>query len=137
MALADRIDGLLHEPTQVHDGGVDLTAAAVSRVTVPARVDFGGGELTGADREPVETRLRNPDDDYGWWNLDAGTYLVEYNESLSGDGEVLLQTRDAVRERGAFHPTLRTTSLDPVPFVVGGAGLLLKENARLSTVSLP
>jgi hypothetical protein len=29
---------------------------------------------------------------------------------------------------------LRVTDLDPVPLSVGGAGLLLKENARVSTV---
>jgi len=132
--LDERIDGVLHEPTQVHDRGVDLSVAGVYRIAEPGRVDFGGGELTDATRSPVETALRNPDDDYGWWHLDEGQYLIEYNESLTGDGPVVVRTREAVLERGAFHPTLRVESFGSVPLSVGG-GLRLKENARVSTAT--
>jgi hypothetical protein len=41
---------------------------------------------------------------------------------------VLLETR------GAFHPTVRASSLDVMPLQVGTGGLELKENARVSTV---
>jgi len=129
------VDGLLHEPTQTEGRGLDLTAAEVYEVTEPGRVDFGGGELDPAGTEPHPTRARNEDDDYEWWHLDAGQYLVEYNESVPGDALVFtVQTRDELRARGAFHPTLRVTDLGRVPLSVGGAGLLLKENARVSTV---
>lgn len=133
--LADAVDGLVHEPTQVHDGVVDLTVAAVLEVTEPGRVDFGGGELQAAETEPLDTQRRNPDDDYGWWHLHHGTYLLSYNESLSpGDGErLVVQTRDEVLAMGAYHPTLRLRALDDVPITVGD-GLRLKENARVSTV---
>ncbi|MFC6723701.1 dCTP deaminase, partial [Halobium palmae] len=97
------------------------------------RVDFGGGELEAAATTPVETRYRNEDDDYAWWHLDAGQYLVSFNESLTGDGDVVLQTRDEVRARGAFHPTLFVDALDPVPLSVGEGGIRIKENARVST----
>lgn len=132
--LADAIEGLLHAETQVGDRGVDLSVATVSDLDGPGRVDFGGGELEPAETSPRETELRNPDDDYGWWHLDPGGYLVEYNESLRDGDPYRLQTRDAVRERGAFHPTLLVDSLDPVPLFVGDGGLRLKENARLSTL---
>lgn len=131
--LVDRIDGLLHEPTQVRDdGAVDLTVSSVSRIAEAGRVDFGGGELEPARTEPVATTVRNPDDDYGWWHLDAGHYLIEYNESLAGSEPVRVQPRSAVRERGAFHPSLEVAELGSMPFVVGGSGLRLKENARVS-----
>jgi hypothetical protein len=129
------VDGLLHEPTQAEGRGLDLTAAEVYEVTGPGRVDFGGGELEPADAEPYPSQKRNEDDDYEWWHLDAGQYLLEYNESLTaGNLALTIQTRDELRARGAFHPTLRVADLDPVPLSVGGAGLLLKENARVSTV---
>jgi deoxycytidine triphosphate deaminase len=136
MDIAPFVDGLVHEPTQTEGRGVDLTAAGVHRVADPGRVDFGGGELAAADLETVETELRNPDDDYEWWHLDAGRYLLSYNESLSApeDVSLLVQTREAVRARGAFHPTLHVDSLSAVPLAVGGAGLRLKENARVSTL---
>ncbi|PSP85882.1 dCTP deaminase [Halobacteriales archaeon QH_8_68_33] len=130
------VDGIVHEPTQTEGRGLDLTVTEVYEVTDPGRVDFGGGELEAADLAPHDRQYRNEDDDYQWWHLDAGQYLLEYNESLSlpGDTVAVVQTRDAVRARGAFHPTLRVSELDHVPLSVGGAGLRLKENARVSTV---
>jgi hypothetical protein len=131
------VDGLLHADTQVHDGGVDLTVQEVYVVERPGRVDFGGGELEPATVEPHSTRWRNPEDDYRWWHLDAGVYLVEYNESLAGDGAYLLQTREAVLERGASHPTRVVSELPRMPLSVSEGGLRLKENARVSTLRTP
>jgi deoxycytidine triphosphate deaminase len=132
------VDSIVHEPTQTEGPGLDVTVAAVHRVESPGRVDFGGGELEQAAIEPVETRKRNADDDYEWWQLDAGQYILEYNESLTvpEDVALVLQTRDAVRARGAFHPTIHVDSLEAVPLSVGG-GLLLKQNARVSTLLAP
>ena len=139
MDLTEIVDGIVHEPTQTGGRGLDLTVAGVRRVAGPGRVDFGGGELEAADLEAVETQRRDPDDDYGWWDLGAGGYLLEYNESLSpaADAPLVVQTRDELRSRGAFHPTLYVDALDPVPLSVGGAGVRLKENARVSTLLSP
>ncbi len=135
--LAERIDGIVHEPTQRDNGGIDLTVAEVHKIENPGRVDFGGGELESADRSPHERTWRNPDDDYQWWHLDKGGYLIEYNESLQGEEPVVVETRDAVLRRGAFHPTVRISSFDPIPLQVATGGLKLKENARVSTVRPP
>jgi hypothetical protein len=132
--LAERLDGIVHAETQVHDGGVDLTAAEVRVVEEPGRVDFGGGELTAAETSPVETEKRDAADDYGWWNLDEGQYLLSYNETLMGADVAVLQPRTELRERGASHPTLFTDSLGPVPLSVPTGGVRLKENARVSTL---
>lgn len=139
MNLTEVVDDLVHEPTQSDGRGLDLTVADVSRVVGPGRVDFGGGELASAELEAVETERRNPDDDYGWWDLENGQYVLEYNESLSlpADERPVVQTRDELLTRGAFHPTLHVESLEGVPLVVGGAGLRLKENARVSTLLVP
>ena len=130
------VEDIVHEPTQTEGPGLDLTVTEVSEVTGPGRVDFGGGELEPADLEPHDRQYRNEDDDYEWWHLDAGRYLLEYNESLAlpEDLVAIVQVRDALRERGAFHPTLRVAELGSVPLSVGGAGIRLKENARVSTV---
>lgn len=131
--LANAVDGIVHEPTQVRDdGGIDLTVTEIYEVEAPGRVDFGGGELDPAELTPHDRVLRDEDDDYGWWQLDADTYIVEYNESLSG--RALLQPRTEVLARGATHPTLRVTTLPRVPLTVGGAGLRIKENARVSAL---
>ena len=130
------VDGIVHEPTQAEGQGVDLTVTEIYEITAPGRVDFGGGELESADSEPHPSAKRNPGDDYEWWTLDAGRYLIEYNETLSPPEDVFLvvQTRDELLTRGAFHPTRHTQELGRVPLSVGGAGLKLKENARVSTI---
>jgi deoxycytidine triphosphate deaminase len=132
--LVTAVDGLLHEETQVHADGIDLTVNEVFVVEAAGRVDFGGGELEPAQSRPHETRKRRPEDDYEWWHLDGGTYLIEYNESLPTDRPLLLQTREAVLERGASHPTRVVTSLPRMPLSVSDGGLDLKENARVSTL---
>jgi len=132
--LATRVEGIVHEETQRTDAGLDLTVAEIYEIAAPGRVDFGGGELEAADLDPHERAWRDESDDYQWWHLDAGQYLLEYNESLSGEGRIPLQIRDAVRERGAGHPTLHVAELPRVPLSVGGAGLKIKENARVSTL---
>lgn len=129
------LDGIVHEPTQSAGRGFDLTVANVFEVTGAGQVDFGGGELVPAETTPHESEKRDPDDDYEWWHLDAGQYLLAYNESVTETGLTFtLQTRRELLERGAFHPTLSVSDLPRVPLSVGGDGLDLKENARVSTL---
>ncbi len=128
------LDGVVYEPTQNEGHGFDLTVAEVYELTGPGRIDFGGGELDAADIEPHDSQKRNAEDDYEWWHLDAGRYLIEYNESLAADVAVTIQARDELLARGASHPTLQVTELPRVPLSVGGEGIRLKENARVSTL---
>ncbi len=128
------IENVVHKDTQRTDEGFDLTVASVYVVKEAGRVDFGGGELEDAELTLVETEKRNEDDDYGWWNLDAGTYVVEHNESLSADEAVTVRTRTTLLERGAYHPTVTVEELPRLPLTVGGDGIRIKENARISTV---
>ncbi|QCC46918.1 dCTP deaminase/dUTPase family protein [Halobellus limi] len=135
--LADAVEGIVHEPTQVREGGVDLTVSEIYEIHGAGRIDFGGDELRDADLVPHSRIWRDEGDDYQWWHLESGTYLLEYNESLSGVSpadEVGLQPRTEVLERGASHPSLRVETLPRVPLTVGGAGVRLKENARVSTL---
>ncbi|AUX09811.1 deoxycytidine triphosphate deaminase [Halalkaliarchaeum desulfuricum] len=135
MVYTQILDGIVHEPTQRRDRGFDLTVASVYDVDGPGRVDFGGGELEPAETTPHDSRKRHPDDDYEWWHLDAGQYLLEYNESLlTHDRTFTLQTREELLERGVFHPTLQVNELPRVPLAVGGSGIRIKENARVSTL---
>lgn len=132
--LLDRVDGIVHEDTQVHDYGLDLTVSEVYEIEAPGRVDFGGGELADADLRPLASAKRNPEDDYEWWTLTAGTYLLEYNESLTEGAPLRVQTRRELRRRGAYHPTTVTASLDRMPLTVAEGGVKLKANARISTL---
>ena len=135
--LTTLVSGLLHEETQVTDRGLDLTVSEVLTVETPGRVDFGGDELRHANCAAHEKVWRNDEDDYQWWHLEGGQYLVEYNETITADRPLRVQTRDELRQRGAFHPTLELTDLDRIPLSVAPGGIRLKENARISTVLPP
>lgn len=132
--LMSVVEGLLHEDTQVNETGLDLTIAEVYDIDRPGGVDFGGGEREDATVTPHEKMWRDPEDDYQWWNLDAGQYLVAYNERLDTDDPLVLQPRRELLERGAFHPTLFVEQLPRVPISIGDGGIKLKENARISTL---
>lgn len=135
-SLTDIVDNLVHEPTQVNEYGVDLTISAVYDVAGPGSLDFGGEELADADLDPHPTTLRNPDDEYGWWDLDGGQYVVQHNEFLTEPEEpLLLQARNDLLARGGSHPSLRVyTHLPLVPLSVADGGIRIKENARISTL---
>ncbi len=135
--LIEDVEGIVHEETQVTDRGLDLTLAVVHDIEEPGRVDFGSDELDAATTRPHGTEKRNAEDDYGWWRLDAGQYLAEFNERVRADEPLGLQTRAALRERGAFHPTLFVREIDRVPLSVPTGGIRLKENARISTLLAP
>ncbi len=134
--LTEVVDNLVYEPAQVHEYGVDLTVSAIYDVTGPGRLDFGGDELEDADLEPVPTESRAPEDDYEWWNLTEGQYVVQYNEFLSDvETPLSLQPRNELLARGGSHPTVRVFSHLPLlPLSVPSGGLRIKENARISTI---
>lgn len=132
--LTEYVEGIVHEETQVTEHGLDLTVEEIYAVEEPGRVDFGGGELEDATTTPHESVKRNEDDDYEWWNLDGGQYLVSFNERVSADEPLVLQTRAEVRDRGAFHPTLFIREIARIPLSVPTGGIRLKENARISTL---
>jgi len=99
-ALASQLDGLVHLDTQRASTGIDLTVDAVFRTTGPGQLDFGGGEFQTVPRERIGPTLDDPDDDYGWWTLEKGAYVVQYNESLRlDDGQQAVVSARCVRER--------------------------------------
>lgn len=130
----EHVEDIVHEGTQSHDAGFDLTVATVHEIVEPGRVDFGGGELEAAGTTPHDSEKRNPNDDYEWWTLRAGQYLLTFNESLTGKATVTVQPRTELLEQGVTHPTIHVRELPKLPITVGGAGIRIKENARVSTI---
>lgn len=132
-----RVDGLIHLDTQQAAAGIDLTAGEIFRLTGPGSLDFGGSELEAAERAKVEPELRDEDDDYGWWELEPGSYLVRYNESLApADGELaVVFPLERLLLAGASHAAFVADGRrEPLQALlsVGAAGCHIKENARVS-----
>lgn len=136
-ALSQQLDGLVHLDTQRASTGIDLTVRTVYRTTGHGQLDFGGGEFEPAPREPLVPVLDDPDDDYAWWTLEEGGYVIEYNESLSLESgqSARIHPLERTLRAGAHHGTVvLDNDRDPLEtlLVVSHMGCRIKENARLS-----
>lgn len=133
----DCVDGLVHFDTQRAPGGLDLTVGDVFEVTGPGKLDFGGSEFDPAPREKLEPELASPGDDYGWWELDPGSYVIHYNEGvdLEADQTGTLHSLPRLQQAGASHGTVvlhGTRDTLASLLSVGEGGCHLKENCRVS-----
>jgi len=136
-ALASHVDGLVHLDTQRARNGIDLTVDTVFRTVGHGQLDFGGGEFQAAPRERIEPVLDDPEDDYGWWTLEKGAYVIRYNESVRLDEgrQAVVTPLERTLHAGAHHGAfVLDESRDPIEtlLVVSRMGCRLKENCRVS-----
>lgn len=129
---ADFLEGIVHLDTQTADFGLDLTVSKFYKTTGRGELDFGGSERGDAEFSEIKSVLRNSDDDYGWWDLEPGSYLMEYNERLCQEKLAFLQPLPRLTRNSAVHPTTFVSELDLVPLFVSGKGISIKENSRVS-----
>lgn len=133
------VEGIIHEETQVSDRGVDLTVNCVSRSTSPTNLDFGGGEEDLGEIEKLSPEKKSEDDKYGWWNLEGGIYIIDFNEEINvTEGLGMVAPLERLTEGGSFHTGIVFTGkLKKRPVLyVNPSGLNLKENARISRLSI-
>lgn len=140
-ALAEQLDGLIHYDTQHAPDGIDLTIDTISRTTGHGQLDFGGSEFERASQKPITPILDDPDDEYAWWTLEKGAYIVQYNESLTLlEGQrAQISPLERTLLAGAHHSTFFLhEGRDPLEIllVVSRLGCRLKENCRLSRLTV-
>jgi len=133
--LKKYVDGIVHEETQLAETGMDLTVNNVKKPTSATELDFGGGEEKPGNLEIIEPKKRSTEDKYGWWKLDGGIYIIDFNEDVSvSEGLGFIVPLARLTSGGSFHPTLLVDgNMDSSPILhVSSSGLNIKENARLS-----
>jgi len=138
---ADRIKNFIHKDTQTGEDNVYLTVKQIYSLDKKGSLDFGGSELNLAKRKPLLPKKRHPEDKYGWWNLNQGTYLVEFNEQIElREKEIaILESKEELLQSGCFHPLRIITPQEELSFIplnVGGQGIDIKQNARISTLRI-
>ena len=139
--IVDRTESLIHADTQVTDHGLDLTVRDVYAIIGAGRLDFGGSEFERAARERLEPALASRGDDYGWWHLETGAYVIVYNETVSLEpGEIArIDPLQRLLDAGASHAS-RSFSESPDELssllLVSASGCHLKENCRVSRLSI-
>jgi len=133
----DTIVGLIHKKKQFHGRTLFLTLKAVHKFVGKGRVDFGGSEFVETEKEILDPVKMSPEDNYGWWELDAGTYYIEYNESFETkeDRLYIISPSRRILHNGVFHPPMVTVESKFAPkglLIVGRNGISIKQNARIS-----
>ncbi len=132
------IRDIIYEKKQVEDFGVYLTINKVFRFTGKGEIDFGGSEYKESEIEEIKPVKRAPGDEYGWWELSEGEYLIEFNEKLQDilpeKVVVILQPARRLTRNGAFHPTrmIEKSEVIRATLFIGKNGISMKENARIS-----
>jgi len=141
--LLNVLNNIIHEKTQFPDKEnlAYLTVSKIGKINKPGALDFGGSEYNAAEIEWLKPKKHSDEDKYGWWDLNEGMYLVEFNENVQLDDNsgVLIQVWCKALQAGISHPTLVVTdSCDPLQILVtvGKAGIGIKENARLSEIRM-
>ena len=130
-------EGLISAKKQQGAFALDLTACQVHAVESGGALDFGGSEFQEAATKALVPEKKSPEEPYGWWNLGPGTYLIEFNESMTSaeQGMILVFPHSRLLAAGGWHPSVAVERLDRdvrVPVHVGTEGLAIKENARVS-----
>lgn len=139
-ALFEQFANIIHEDTQLHARAIDLTAGSVQRITGSGALDFGGSEFRGASTDTVRAEKEDRDDDYGWWKLGRGTYIVQFNETLTLDEDMIaiVNPHDHSRRAGLIANSQLVTERQELSMVfqVPEAGCHIKENARMAAACI-
>lgn len=139
--ILEQTSNIIHDDTQLHGQHVDLTVAEVHQLTKAGSLDFGGSEFTQAGTKPIDPDRRNPNDDYGWWNLKIDTYKAIFNESIEvpENSIAVITPHSHAEQAGLIINTLFISPEDDLNglgmyFHVPVAGCKIKENARIATL---
>ena len=128
------LEGTVSKATQVDERGVHLTIAEVMPMHGRGDVDFGGSEMRPAHANPLEPVERKPGDQFAWWRLEAGTYIIRFNEKLKeGAPPMLLVINDRLLSCGG-HVAVAMVGPGEIRTVlqVPQVGLRIKQNARIA-----
>lgn len=135
----ESISGIIYAKKQVHPKSLDLTVKKILKLKSAGELDFGGGEYKASEGDAVAPVKKSPGDEYSWWNLEHGLYLVSFNEKFNLSEDVLgiiFPHSRLIRSGGTHSPCIVSKDEDqPVIILqVGPHGLRLKENARISSL---
>ena len=135
--IESTISNLISKDKQFHGKTLYLTLKHVYKIIGKGSVDFGGSEYHEAEKEIINPVKRIPEDKFGWWDLEPGSYHIEFNERFENEMDRLfiISPSRRILLNGTFHPTI--VMIDhkyaaKALLIVGCNGISIKENARIS-----
>lgn len=137
------LDNIIYEKKQVCKDSFYLTVNKVYEFNSTGELDFGGSEFKKCDLKEISPKKRNPEDDYGWWELDQGHYFIEFNEKLKmdkiEDERIYISPLGRLMLAGGDHTKTLHEKRKPVIDTilrVAESSLNIKENARVSKLEV-
>ncbi len=128
--------------TQLQPAGFDLTAKEIHRFEEAGKLDFSNSEREIPETEKVQPVKKDEDDDYGWWELEPGSYKVVMNERVDIPEKMVgvAHPRSSLLRMGC---TIGNALWEPgytgpgefVLIVQNPEGVEIKENARLNQLT--
>jgi dUTP pyrophosphatase len=128
-----------HLETQLTPNGFDLTTGEIHTFDGSGKLDFSNSEREIPDSTPIEPEKQDPNDEYGWWDLDPGVYKVVANETVKIPNDLAafayprssLLRMGAHIQNGVWDGGFDGTSTFLLK-VDNPDGIQLKENARVN-----
>jgi len=134
--LVNLCKNVVYAGKQTKPHSIDLTVKKVYQIESKGSLDFGGSEYKASEAAKIKPVKKNPEDEYGWWDLKHGSYLITLNETIEEiEGVGFISPHPRLLKAGAFHPTLITLEWKSdyvLVLNVPANGLSLKENSRVS-----
>jgi hypothetical protein len=133
--ILKNVKNVVHEKTQVHKTSIDLTVHKVYKIKNRGSLDFGGSEFKKSVLEEIPAEKKSDDDKYGWWKLEQGIYMVEFNEKLI-ENHAILQSIPRLIQTGSYLPMQIIEENNKIQSIltVGPKGVNIKENARIAAL---
>lgn len=130
-----------HLDTQLTPNGFDLTAGEIHAYNGPGKLDFSNDERELPDSTPLEPKKQDPDDEYGWWELEPGVYKIVANETVKIPNDLMAFTlprssllrMGATIDNAAWEAGFEGTGSFMLD-VRNPDGIKIKENARVNQI---
>lgn len=137
--ILTHLSNLINEKKQLYNECVNLTIKSIYEISSKGQIDFGGSEFILGSRKEIKPKKLNPDDSYGWWDLEQGDYLIIFNEKINIPDRYFgfIQPLERILVNGTTHESMFVLShIDKVEvnLRVGKRGLKIKQNARISNL---
>ncbi len=132
------VEHYIHLETQLTPNGFDATVGHIFAFDEAGSLDFSNRERSLPKTREIPLCRDNPEDSYGWWDLEQGVYKVKTNETvnLPADLIALAFTRTSLLRMGActHHGVWDAGFSGKSEFILVVAnshGLRLKQNSRV------
>jgi dUTP pyrophosphatase len=136
------ISDYIHLQTQLQPAGFDLTAKEIHKFEESGKLDFSNSEREIPETQKIKAIKKDEADDYGWWNLESGSYKALMNEKVAIPENMVgvAHPRSSLLRMGC---TIGNALWEPgytgpgefVLIVQNPEGVEIKENARLNQLT--